>query len=89
MTAPKASRQSVAVKRMLYSSDRVREEPEPGPRLELFARDLFFAEALGRRGAADIRVHFDVELAKPPSPLPPRPEGSPFARASRRPRWEL
>jgi hypothetical protein len=65
MTAPKASRQSVAVSRMLYSSDCLPEEPEPVPRRELFARDLLFAEALERRGAAGIGVHFDAELGKP------------------------
>ncbi len=89
MTAPKASRQRVAVNSRLYSSDCVRTEPERAPWDEPVARDLLAAEALERRGAADIRVHFDTGSRKPPRPGPWRRKRSLLALATTVPTVQL
>src|SRR5580704_15144794 len=68
MTAPKASRQSVAVNRMLYSSDCPRFAWEDAARRARLARDFGVAAEFERRPATDIRALFDTSPWKPLQP---------------------
>src|ERR1700729_3194642 len=65
MTAPKASRQRVAVSRMLYSSDCARLALVDAARGARLARDFGVAAVFERRPAADIRALFDASPRKP------------------------